>query len=199
MPADAARRPYTQMASASDGERSAARPWLIGAWAVVRTVDGTTHRGVVHTVDPETGNVVLLVPDGGRQVKPLVLFAHAIAAASQGESDGGTPGYDGSSSSLAGPGLSRLGGATRFAVDAAGAEARRAALCEALREQRVPFTEDGDGGGGLLVLGCLHIASPYHAGTCRCENEIVLDRFLTLLDSLSLDGEGGSAVGRAPT
>ena len=35
----------------------------LGGWVTARLTDGSTHRGVLHTVDPETGALVLLRPD----------------------------------------------------------------------------------------------------------------------------------------
>ena len=42
------------------------KDWLLGVvgeWITLQMKDGSRHRGVVHTVDPETGNVVLLRPN----------------------------------------------------------------------------------------------------------------------------------------
>jgi small nuclear ribonucleoprotein (snRNP)-like protein len=33
---------------------------LVGRWITATLEDGSTHVGVLHTVDPETGNMVLL-------------------------------------------------------------------------------------------------------------------------------------------
>ena len=154
-----------------------------GVWASVRLHDGSIHRGVVHTVDPETGNVVLLRPDptGGDATRaaPVVLFAHAIAAFSQGADPHRAATAETGALAPADPGPSTP------VLDHATVEARLAALCELLRAQHLPFARVPD---GLLVLGCLHIAPPYTASACRCENEIVLDRVVELITAAELPG-----------
>lgn len=145
-------------------------------WAVVRLRDGTTHRGVVHTVDPESGNVVLLRPVAGGDrsaVSPIVLFAGGIASVVQQR------GTAGSTESLA-----RVD-AKAASYDEATTAARLAELRDRLRQRLLPFEDVA--GGGLLVVGCLRVAPPYTVASCRCENEIVLDRFLELLADLPGD------------
>ena len=68
---------------------------------------------------------------------------------------------------------------TSDSSDDAGVAGRREAICETLRRQRVPFELSGQ---ELHVLGCLRVAPPYSARTCHCENEIVLGRFLSVLE-----------------
>ena len=36
----------------------------LDSWVTSHLVDGSSHRGVLHTVDPETGTVILLKPEG---------------------------------------------------------------------------------------------------------------------------------------
>lgn len=69
-------------------------------------------------------------------------------------------------------------------IDDASVAARREAICETLRRQRVPFELSGQ---ELHVLGCLRVAPPYSARTCHCENEIVLGRFLSVLEQLEME------------
>lgn len=60
--------------------------------------------------------------------------------------------------------------------------ARREALLALLRSRHIPVSELDHA--ELLVLNCLHVSPPYVARTCKCENEIVLGRFLALLVEL---------------
>ena len=164
--------------------------WRCGAWAVVKLCDGSVHRGVVHTVDPETGSVILLRPsDEGdpMRVKPLVVFAHSIAAFSQGDEEGAAG--SASSSWVAESLISRSDAAEtqQPGLDDEAVEARRVALCKLLTKQRVPFADEG--GDGLLVLKSLRVLPPYTARSCRCENETVLDRFIALIEAAQLPGD----------
>ena len=154
-----------------------------GEWAVIRLVDGSAHRGVLYAMDPESGHVVLLRPiesqNGACNAAPIVLFGHAIASISQG---GG-----GASNGAGAAQLERIlvrDDPESINVDGTPAnldtEDRRAAVRAMLLTQRAPFEEQTDG--VFVVLGCLHIAPPYTRRACRCENEIVLDRFLELLE-----------------
>lgn len=43
---------------------------LVGRWITATLEDGSTHLGVVHTVDPETGNMVLLRESSVRGLRP---------------------------------------------------------------------------------------------------------------------------------
>ena len=72
---------------------------IVGAWAAVRLVDGSYRRGVVYTIDPEKGHVVLLqTADGTKSnggngassaddcaVTPLVLPSSSIESFVQEE------------------------------------------------------------------------------------------------------------------
>ena len=177
----------------------------VGAWALVTLCDGSTHRGVVYTVDPEAGHLVLLVDaaDATAQnntVVPLVLPASSVASVVQddGSVDQELP-ADATLIRVADEDADSI--STRAdkdeLLDAATIERRRTALCELLRSQRAPFEERP--GGELLILGCLHVAPPYTPRACRCENAVVLDRFLTMLEGASavVEGAWGGGIAHA--
>ena len=42
----------------------------LDGWVTAHLVDGSAHRGVLHTVDPETGTVILLKPEGVSTCEP---------------------------------------------------------------------------------------------------------------------------------
>ena len=42
----------------------------LDSWVTAHLVDGSSHRGVLHTVDPETGTVILLKPEGVSACEP---------------------------------------------------------------------------------------------------------------------------------
>ena len=131
--------------------------------------------GVLHTVDPESGHLVLLQPsDDGvdGSVSPLIVFASAIANAVQ--QAGGACADDDATLERVDTEL-----ASDDLFDAASVERRRIALIELLSSQRAPFEEAS--AGELLILGCLRIRPPYTSHSCSCENETVLDRFLEML------------------
>lgn len=157
----------------------------VGHWAAVRLVDGSIHRGVIYTVDPESRHLVLLRPPDdaaadAHAVRPMVLFADAIAQVWQDSSSGAAEALP-----IADVTLERLNpdgeadGCASDHMDAPLVERRRVALCALLRSQRAPFEEQPDG--TLLILGVLLVNPPYTPRACRCENEIVLDRFLEML------------------
>ena len=153
---------------------------VVGAWAVVHLVDGSVHRGVVYTVDPEAFHVVLLRPPADStaadtcDVSPLVLPASSIDSITQ-EHD--------AVDMLGGEAvLRRIAGSVEHDFDSDAIERRRVAVCALLRSQRAPFEEMPSG--DLLILGCLHLGPPYTAAACRCENEIVLGRFVDNVLSL---------------
>lgn len=167
----------------------------IGAWALVELEDGSQHRGVIYTVDPEAGHVLLLQPCDGDDpcaVTPLVLMGNSVERITQEHADshrGAQPDVLAADAVLhriaddsdddAPPPSARIDTA-----DEATIERRRAKLCSLLREQRAPFEELPKG--DLLVLGCLRVAPPYTPRACRCENEVVLDRFTDMLRSNGL-------------
>lgn len=149
----------------------------LGRWTKAVLVDGTTHTGVLHSVDPEAGTMLLMRPgDGADRVAPLAVFSHALASLEQ---SGPPVPMDATVEPVR---LVSTEGAAA-ALDAAGVAARRDALRALLRSNRLPFEQDGE---ALSVLGCLRIAPPYVARTCMCENETVLGRFLPLLDQLDV-------------
>ena len=147
----------------------------LGRWTRATLVDGTAHTGVLHSIDPEAGTLLLLRPgDGADLVAPLAVFSHALASLEQ---RGPPAPID---ATLEPVRLAATDGAAA-ALDAAGVETRCEALRALLRANRLPFEQDGE---ALSVLGCLRITPPYVARTCTCENETVLGRFLPLLDQL---------------
>ena len=120
-------------------------------------------------------------------VRPLAIFAHALASIEQ---HGEPP--------LTQPGpvsLEPLRIGIAEEVDAASIAARREAICEMLRRHHVPFELSGPTSEELHVLGCLRIAPPYSAHTCQCENEVVLGRFLSLLQQCSEESEAFATPG----
>ena len=42
----------------------------LDSWVTAHLLDGSSHRGVLHTVDPETGTVILLKPEGVSTCEP---------------------------------------------------------------------------------------------------------------------------------
>ena len=177
----------------------------LDSWVTAHLVDGSSHRGVLHTVDPETGTVILLKPEGVSLaphrgaccranvallwraqpdpdvVRPLAIFNHAIASIEQ---HGDPPPTQRPKVSLE---PLRVGIAEE--LDTASIAARREAICDMLRRHRVPFELSGPSSEELHVLSCLRVSPPYSARTCHCENEIVLGRFLSLLQQCSEESE----------
>ena len=163
----------------------------LGSWAKATLRDRSVHFGVVHTVDPEAGTVVLLVPIHGGDangdangdaaapstaVRPLVVFGHALSSLEP----------------LGAPAAGALALELRRAVaeaappDAAALARRHDALCALLRRRRLPFESRG---GEIAVLGgVLRVAPPYTERSCTCENETVLGRFFALLEALDAEG-----------
>ena len=145
-------------------------------WALVRLVDGSSQRGLIYTVDPESQHLVLLQPsadamDGETSFRACVIPAHAVTAIMQ----------DAAPAPCSVDALRRThdGGPRASEMSETRVEQRRADLCVLLRAQRAPFEERPDG--ELIVFGCVHIRPPYTARACRCDNEMVLDRFLDML------------------
>ena len=159
----------------------------LGAWAAVRTTDGSTHHGVVYTLDPECGHLVLLQPTDGDStaVLPRVLFSASIVSIAQASdaSDGMVGPGPLALHCVEATGSESMSDAPKL-LDAAAIEHRRTALCSLLRSQRAPFEELPRG--ELLILGCLKVMPPYTPSSCRCENEIVLDRFLDMLEKSAI-------------
>ena len=160
----------------------------LGSWAKATLRDRSVHFGVVHTVDPEAGTVVLLVPtDGGADtngdaaapstaVRPLVVFGHALSSLEPlGAPAAGAPALE-----------LRRAVAEAAPPDAAALARRHDALCALLRRRRLPFESRG---GEIAVLGgVLRVAPPYTERSCTCENETVLGRFFALLEALDAEG-----------
>lgn len=158
-----------------------------GQWAAVRLTDGSIHRGVVYAVDPEVGHMVLLQPsDALDTVQPVILFASSIAhvrvaPTMADRADAVLP---------ADAVLKRAGGDDdHLALDASTISLRLEAVCARLHAKHVPYEEKENG--VLLVLGCLQVGPPYTLASCRCENEIVLDRFVEMISHPPLPGDVG--------
>ncbi|KAL1529532.1 hypothetical protein AB1Y20_000477 [Prymnesium parvum] len=162
----------------------------MAAWTRVQLADGRVEAGVLHTVDPETGNAVLLRPTarGNRIVSPVVLFGHAIASVVQ---DGieldpldASPSRRWLHARVSSSAFLRterhLSDDREWTPEAI--SLRRAALLELLHERRIPVSQEHPS--ELLVLGCVRIRAPYVIGSCACENEIVLGRFAAILAEL---------------
>mmetsp|Transcript_12928 Transcript_12928/g.42308 ORF Transcript_12928/g.42308 Transcript_12928/m.42308 type:complete len:177 (+) Transcript_12928:8-538(+) len=164
---------------------------LVGRWITATLEDGSTHLGVVHTVDPETGNMVLLreSSDGPKNfVLPTMLFYHAIRAVHpHGTSVTATDLSSGDTATSLVP-------ASRYATakpDQTEIDRRRAVICEALSRQRVPYAlqQPANGhiaGDDIVVLGTLVCSAPYMSSSIQCENEMVLGRFRELLRALDV-------------
>jgi len=147
-----------------------------GRWAAVRLTDGSQHRGFVHTVDPECGNVLILQQmNDPVSVVPTVLFSSSIdciVTEDEGKCDLRVVKLERHATHAS-------GSSTNESYDDSLCELRRAALRSLLILQRAPFEEQSDG--KIVILGCLFVDPPYTVHSCRCENEIVLDRFLEML------------------
>ena len=144
---------------------------LPNRWAVIRLNDGSTYRGIVYAVDPESGHVVMLeTGQGDADVRPVVLFSASIASVSQHDTE---EALAADVQLVHSSGLAQVEPETRAAV-----HTRQRALRAVLLSERVPFEETTDG--EFVVLGCLRCAAPFTRSTIHCENEIVLDRFLSL-------------------
>ena len=165
---------------------SSAQHLAMGAWAVVRLVDGSLERGILYARDPESGHVLLLRPDeqpgaDRRAVRPRLIFSASISEVIQ-EPPEATPEQMQFREAL----LTRVvegheqraGGEVEPSTQAA----RQAAVRDLLLAHRLPFEERERG--VFVVLGCLEVGPPYTAHSCRCENEIVLDRFLQMLEMI---------------
>ena len=169
----------------------------LGRWTVARLTDGTVRTGVLYTMDPESGHVALLRPAaestfnleaGHTCVTPLLLFSSSIAQIVQPPPEPKTVPLE---APVASATLERVvaGRQDQLSFEPEVIEARREALVVLLRSQRIPFEETA--GRSLLILGCLRIVPPYVSLSCSCENEIVLDRFLGILDQNPLPGDNG--------
>ena len=133
----------------------------LGCWAKATLRDRSVHFGVVHTVDPEAGTVVLLVPtDGGdangdangdaaapsTAVRPLVVFGHALSSLEPlGAPAAGAPALE-----------LRRAVAEAAAPDAAALALRHDALCALLRRRHLPFESRG----GAAARTCLLYTYP---------------------------------------
>ena len=154
----------------------------IGEWAKVQLEDGTVHQGIVHTVDPESGHVVLLRPVDGQPLyaSPLVLFGSAITSVAQASR----------AQSTVWTGMLIKPSSADSMLDAQTVERRRLAVRATLQHEFVPFEELENG--QFCVLGCLNAAPPYTRRSCRCENEIVLERVAELLERAAKQVDGKS-------
>ena len=174
----------------------------LGEWTVVVMCDGSEHRGVLYTADPESGHMVLVRPADDAQdehdhsVIPTVLFNASIAKIVQEAQAVGVAESLAPDASLArehradelGDNIDATAAAMGLdGLDAAVLDLRREALISLLRSQRAPFEELD--GGELLLLGCLRVRPPYTERSCDCENEIVLDRFCEMLSMHPLPGD----------
>ena len=56
----------------------------LDSWVTAHLVDGSSHRGVLHTVDPETGTVILLKPEGVSALHRTVVHAAVLTRLSSG-------------------------------------------------------------------------------------------------------------------
>ena len=56
----------------------------LDSWVTAHLVDGSSHRGVLHTVDPETGTVILLKPEGVSALHRTVVRAAVLTWLSSG-------------------------------------------------------------------------------------------------------------------
>ena len=150
-----------------------------GEWARVRLVDGSVHRGFLYAADPESGHVVLLRAGAdSNRVAPIVLFGGAIESITQA----GSASAADAQLKRAVPSSREITAGSGAGDGAANVNERRKAVRSALLAERAPFDEQADG--QFVVLGCLRIAPPYTRHSCRCENEVVLDRFLELLGQI---------------
>jgi len=57
---------------------------------------------------------------------------------------------------------------------------RREAVKQMLEKSSIPHQDDGD---SLVVMGMLHIDPPFTPLSCRCSNEVVLQRVQKLLET----------------
>ncbi len=124
---------------------------------------------------------------GTSDVKPTVIFSHAVASFTR-HSDVVVPPRAahsaltplGASDVPAAPGPAEVG-------------ERLAALRALLDKQRIPYTLEPRAGDAsqatdttiadaeLVILGCLRAWPPYTARSCSCENDVVLRRFRELV------------------
>ena len=170
---------------------------LSGRWVSLQLTDGSQLKGYVHAVDFDTNNLLLLAPthDGDATcVTPTLVFGHAVAkAARHGEcvhiSDDATLRPLGSSSTDAGADASDK--TPPPALGPAALARRRRSIVTALEARRVPHGECD--GGGIVAANILVCMPPYTSESCLCENEIVLQRFISMLEGLdSLERRGDS-------
>lgn len=64
-------RPFSNpLPAMTDGVDAVGGELHLDSWVTAHLVDGSSHRGVLHTVDPETGTVILLKPEGVSACEP---------------------------------------------------------------------------------------------------------------------------------
>lgn len=50
--------------TAAEGVEAVGGELRLDGWVTAHLIDGSAHHGLLHTVDPETGTVILLKPEG---------------------------------------------------------------------------------------------------------------------------------------
>ncbi len=165
---------------------------LSGRWVSLELTDGSQLKGYVHAVDFDTKNLLLLAPTHNGDascVTPTLVFGHAVAKATRhGErvhiSDDAT--LRPLESSSADADADAADTPPTPALGPAALARRRRSIVAALEARRVPHGKCD--GGGIVAANILVCMPPYTIESCVCENEIVLQRFISMLEGLEHRG-----------
>ncbi|XP_006638616.1 gem-associated protein 6 [Lepisosteus oculatus] len=140
----------------------------------VKVVEKQEYRGWVFTVDPVSGNVVLMNFEEDGKTSIVAVMGHAVEAVEVLRD-----GDDAVAERL----RSVLMPARRQAYSGEELATRKASLRAWLEKNWVPVTEEGLEGGKLCVAGVLTIDPPYGPEDCSSTNEIILSRVQSLIES----------------
>ncbi|TRY82630.1 hypothetical protein DNTS_032575 [Danionella cerebrum] len=151
------------------------RQWheFVNKEVCVTARDQHSYTGHVFTVDPVSASVVLVSPAGPERPSVTMVLGHAVQ-----EVQVLSAGTEEALSCM--KHLFTPGHTATFSAEELGA--RRESLCAWLQKNRVPVHEEGE---MLRVADTLTINAPYGPGDCTCNNEIILARVQSLIQSHS--------------
>ncbi|KAI5101380.1 gem-associated protein 6 [Silurus meridionalis] len=137
----------------------------------VTTQDKQQYEGIVFTVDPVSGSIVLVTFEEKRSASVKVVLGHAVKDVQlikAGDDD-----TDRKMKSLFTP-----AGSQEFSTEEL--EERKKDLRAWLEKNLIPVTDEGD---VLRVANVLTISAPYDSEQCSSSNEIILARVQSLVES----------------
>lgn len=138
---------------------------------IICLCDNSRKEGWVLAIDPVTYTVVLQEETDNLTSKKLTyILGHAITRVVQEENGGPCP---------AKINFIELGNSKEYSEDEI--LKRKGDLIEWLTKNRIPVTESSEDNAVLSVMGVLLVEPPYDPESCRCGNEIVLDRIQKLI------------------